>query len=217
VKKHSQDWIDISIPIHEKMVDWPEDPPFRINRILDIEKGDSCNLSRITMGVHSGTHIDSPFHFSNNGKSIDEIPADTIIGRTRVLDLTNLDNIDVKDLDRLKIKSGERLLFKTRNSENALKSSHFVEDYIYVTREAAKLLAKQKINMVGIDYLSIGSFHDKGDETHRILLNAGIWILENINLSSVTGGEYDLICLPLKIVKGDGAPARAFLRKITVV
>jgi arylformamidase len=208
------DWIDISVPVRDNMVCWPGDPPVRIERVLDMAKGDSHNLTRLDMVVHSGTHMDAPRHFIRDGKGIDEIPLDIVTGKARVLDLTGREKIDVQDLAGLEIQPGERILFKTRNSEYALKSPHFIEDFVYLTKEGAKFLVNKRINLCGIDYLSIGGFRHDGNETHQILLKAGIWIIETLNLEAAEPGIYQLVCLPLKIAGCEGAPARAILRRI---
>jgi len=207
-------WTDISVPIREDLVHWPGDPPFHIERTSDMTHGDSHNFSMLHMGAHTGTHIDAPLHFINNGMSIDAIPLDILTGRARILEINSPETIDAADLAALAIKQGERLLFKTRNSTYAWHSSPFIEDYVHITVEAARYLVDRRVSMVGIDYLSIGGFQDDGIEVHRILLKAGIWIIEGLDLSAAAPGEYELVCLPLRILKSEGAPARAIIRPL---
>jgi arylformamidase len=207
-------WIDVSVPLRSGMVHWPDNPPVRIERMLDIDCGDVANVSKISMGSHTGTHMDAPLHFVGEGKGLDEMPLDATIGRARVIETDDPESVKPCDLRRHGISSGERVLFKTRNSTRAWRTDAFVEDFVYISQEAARYLAAWQIRTVGIDYLSVGGFLRDGVETHRALLEAGIWVIEGLDLSRVEPGEYDLICLPLKVERGDGAPARAVLREI---
>ena len=207
-------WIDISVPLRNAMVRWPSDPPVRIARTLDMERGDASNLSIILMGSHTGTHMDAPLHFMRRGKGIDKMPLDTTVGRARVVEIFDNESIKPEELDRHRIRRGERILFKTRNSLRGWTTETFIEDFVFISKEAAHFLMGRGVKVIGLDYLSIGGFKDNGIETHRILLEAGIWIIEGLDLSRVKPGRYDLICLPLKLDKGDGAPARAILRPI---
>jgi arylformamidase len=205
-------WIDISVTLRNGLVHWPGDPPFEIERIHDMAKGDSNNLSRVRMGAHSGTHIDAPLHFIAGGKSIDAMPFDVTIGRTRVIEINDAGSIKPGELRKHRIRQGERILFKTGNSGRVWQSDSFVEDFVSISKEAARFLVDRKILLVGVDYLSVGGFKRDGTEIHQILLKAGIWIIEGLDLSGVTPGRYDLICLPLKLDQGEGAPARAIIR-----
>lgn len=208
------DWIDVSITIKNHMVHWPDDPPVLIERILDMESGSNCNLSVASMSLHTGTHVDAPYHFLKSGVGIDQIPITAIIGLARVIEIKNQRKIEPKELHLYNIGSGERILFKTRNSERCWKTGAFVKDFVYLSTEAAQFLVSKKVQTVGIDYLSIGGYKKNETEVHRLLLEAGIWIIEGLNLAHVEPGIYELICLPLKIEQGDGAPARAILRAI---
>ena len=205
-------WIDVSVPLHSGMVHWPDNPPVRIERMLDIEHGDAANVSKISMGSHTGTHMDAPLHFVREGKSLDAMPLDATIGRARVVEIRDPESIKPSDLRRHEIRSGERILFKTRNSARSWPSRAFMEDFVYVSQEAARYLATCNVRTVGIDYLSVGGFSKDGVETHRALLEAGIWVIEGLDLSEVKPGEYELVCLPVKVIGSDGAPARALLR-----
>ena len=207
-------WIDISVSLRSGMVHWPDNPPVRIEKILDIEHGDVANVSEISMGSHTGTHMDTPLHFVREGKGLDEMPLDATIGRARVIEISDPESIKPCNLRRHEIRSGERILFKTRNSARSWPSHAFLEDFVYVSQEAARYLAAWNIRTVGIDYLSVGGFRKDGVETHRALLEAGIWVIEGLDLSKVEPGAYELVCLPIKIERSDGAPARAILRAI---
>jgi arylformamidase len=209
------DWIDISVPLHNGMVVWPGDAPFESSSTLEIAKGDECNLSQISSTAHIGTHMDAPRHYLEGAGGIETMPIAASIGRARVIEIQDPEAIRTSELEPHHLARGERVLFKTRNSEHCWKTDHFQKKYIYIAPEAAHYLAERRVQTVGVDYLSVGGFESGGPETHRILLQAGIWIIEGLNLEHVAPGEYELVCLPLKIVGGDGAPARAVLRKLT--
>jgi len=212
IDKVKKPWIDISIPIREAMAHWPGDPPISIKRIGDMEQGDTANMSVISMGTHSGTHVDAPIHFVKDGKGVDTIPLDTVVGKARVIEIKDQESIKPEELLGHRIRSGERILFKTHNSSHIWHKDEFVEDFVFISDAAADFLVDRGIRLVGIDYLSVGSIKYGGSYVHQKLLNGGIWIIEGLNLSRVTPGKYDLICLPLRIVAGDGAPARAILK-----
>jgi len=206
------EWIDISVPLKTGMVHWPDNPPVKIARALDIGKGDGANVSNISMGSHTGTHMDAPVHFLETGKGIDALPMSVAIGRARVIQIADTESIKPGELVPHKIRKGERILFKTGNSTNCWQTDSFVQNFVYLSAEGAKYLVDRGVKMVGIDYLSIGGYKADGADTHRYLLQAGIWIIEGLNLSEVEQGSYVLVCLPLKIEGGDGAPARAVLK-----
>jgi arylformamidase len=205
-------WRDISVPLRTGMVHWPTDTPVQIERVFDVSRGDSHTLSRILMGSHGGTHIDAPAHFLKEGASIDQMPLDITVGQARILKIKDNYSIKPEELLPHRIRAGERILFKTRNSTYVWHTDSFVEDYVFLTLEAARFLVERKVKMVGTDYLSIGAFKDSGSEVHQILLGSGVWIIEGLDLSQVGPGRYELVCLPLKLGKADGAPARAIVR-----
>jgi arylformamidase len=214
INKAKQPWIDISVPLKDAMVHWPGDPPVSIKRVKDIEQGATVNLSAISMGVHSGTHVDAPIHFVKQRQGIDNIPIDTLVGRARVIEINDTESIKPEELAGHRIRRGERILFKTKNSLHVWQKDEFVEDFVFISNDAADFLADSGIRLAGVDYLSVGSFKHGGSYVHKTLLSNGVWIIEGLNLSNVTPGKYDLICLPLRIVGGDGAPARAILRPL---
>ena len=204
-------WIDISVNLRSGMVHWPDNPPVRIEKMLDMNHGDHCNVSTLSMGSHTGTHMDAPFHFFRKGKGLDKMSLEATIGRARVIKITDPHSIKPQELKQHRIRPGERILFKTRNSPRCWKSKRFFKDFVYISKEAARELAALKVRTVGIDYLSAGGFFRDGLETHQALLSRGIWIIEGLDLSKVKPGTYHMICLPLKVFQGDGAPARAVL------
>ena len=208
-------WIDISVPLRNGMVAWPGDAPFERTSALEIAKGDPCNLSQISTTAHIGTHMDAPRHYLRDAPGMETMPIAASIGRARVIEIHDPEVIRTSELEPHHLAKGERVLFKTRNSGRCWTADHFQKNYIYIAPETARYLAQCGVQTVGVDYLSVGGFESGGAETHRILLEAGIWIIEGLMLEHVDPGEYELVCLPLKIVGGDGAPARAVLRKLT--
>lgn len=212
----SSEWIDISVPLHNGMAHWPGDAPFERADTESMAKGAEANVSEIRGSAHIGTHMDAPLHYLPDGPGIDAMPIAAAVGRARVISIQDEELIRVKELESYGLAKSERVLFKTRNSERCWKTDQFQQKFIYIPKDTARYLAGRRIQTVGIDYLSVGGFETDGAETHRILLAAGIWIIEGLNLARVEAGEYELICLPLKIAGSDGAPARAVLRKLVL-
>ncbi len=210
------DWIDISIPLRNGMVTWPGDVPFDWASTLEIANGDECNLSRISTTTHIGTHMDAPRHYLAGAAGMESMPITAAIGRARVIEIRDPEIIRTSELELHRLAKGERVLFKTRNSSHSWKSDEFQKKYVHIHPKAASYLVDCGVQTVGVDNLSVGGFDSSGVETHRILLEAGIWIIEGLQLEHVEPGEYELVCLPLKIVGGDGAPARAVLRKLVL-
>lgn len=206
-------WIDISVPIRDGMVHWPNNPGVQLERIADLATGASSNVSRLSLGVHTGTHVDAPVHFFASGGGVDAIPIDALVGTARVLAITDPIHVTVEELEAANVQPDERILFKTRNSPAAWRSETFVEDAVHISVEAALWLADRRVKTIGIDYLSVGGRAAKnGRAVHHALMGAGIWIIEGLDLTDAPSGPCDLVCLPLKLVGCDGAPARAILR-----
>lgn len=213
----SNRWIDISVTLHSGMVHWPGDPPVVITRTSDLDRGDPATVSKLSMGSHTGTHMDAPRHFIRGGKGLDDMPLETAVGPARVVLVRNPKVITPEELRSHQIRRGERILLKTRNSARCWKADRFLKDFVSLSPEAARFLAQRRVRMVGVDYLSVGSYRKRnGVEVHRTLLRAGIWILEGLNLSHTRPATYELLCLPLRIAQSDGAPARAILRPMRV-
>jgi arylformamidase len=210
------DWIDISVPMRNGMVHWPGDPDFHIERATDQEKGDVATVSRMALGVHTGTHMDAPLHFIRGARSIDTMPLDATVGAARVIVIKDSKSITREELAGHGIGAGERILFKTANSEHAWDSDRFDEGFVFISQDGARYLAERGVRTVGVDYLSVGGFREDGPETHEALLGAGIWIIEGLNLRGVEPGSYEFVCLPLRLIGAEGAPARAILRTRTV-
>ena len=207
-------WIDVSVPLRTGMVYWPGDPRVSIERFKDQRRGDSSTASVLSMSGHTGTHMDAPLHCLIGGKSLDRMPLEAVIGPARVIEIRDRESIKVDELRPHRLRRGERILFKTYGSARRWRQPEFDRTYVYVTPEAAELLAARGVRTVGVDYLSVGGFKKNGAQTHQALLGAGVWVIEGLNLSRVQPGRYDMIALPLLIAGGDGAPARAVLRPI---
>lgn len=202
---------DVTVPLSADVPTYPGDPPFRSEFVHSISDGEPCNLTRLSMSAHSGTHVDAPYHFLADGATVDQLPLEILIGKARVVEMTALDRIDRADLERVDLRDDIRVLLKTRMS-GQLRQPLFQENFVYLTPDAASYLAKVGIKLVGIDYLSIEKFGSRDFEAHHALLGAGVVIVEGLDLSAVEPGEYDLICLPLRLAGAEGAPARVILR-----
>ncbi len=210
-------WYDISVPLKQGMNYFPTDPaPPKIYRYHDVELGARVTMSMLEIISHTGTHVDAPLHFIPGGSTISDMPLDATIGPCRVIAIQDMQKITVAELEKSNIRAGERLLFKTRNSPRVYTSDKFVEDYVYLDGDAADYLVGKKIVLFGLDNITIGHFKepDNLNRTHRTLLNAGIYILEDCALADVPPGEYELVCLPLLMWKGDAGPCRAILRPL---
>ena len=203
-------WIDISVPLKEGMAVFAFENNMQIERRASMDRGDMGNNSSIHMGIHTGTHMDAPKHVIADGKTIDVMPLSDAIGPARVIEINDNAAVKAEELKQYKFKQGEWILFKTKNSERCWKTDAFIPDLVYFAEDAAQLLANSGVKLVGIDYLSVGG----PPMTHKILLGAGIWLLEGLNLSTVNPGNYNLICLPLKIMQTEGSPVRAVLQPI---
>jgi arylformamidase len=210
------EWIDISYPLSEDMIYWPQDPvPPDVKSNSYTSEVGTITMSQMTINTHHGTHVDTPRHFFPDGTTIDEMPLDAIMGPVRVIEIKDAESIKPEELAAHDIQPGERILFKTVNS-SYYKTGKFVEDFVYISNEAAHFLKDKKVSVVGIDYLAVGSFRDRSSliEVHKTLLGSGIWIIEALDLSAVTAGRYEIICLPIKIKQGDAGQARAILRPL---
>jgi arylformamidase len=207
-------WIDVSIALRNGMVNWPGDAPFSRIETLKIANGDVCNLSQFCSSAHIGTHMDAPRHFLADGHGMETMPIEATVGTARVIAIHDPELIRVRELEPYHLARGERVLFKTRNSEHHWKTHEFQEQFVHIPEATAHYLAERGVQTVGVDYLSVGGYEMDSAETHRALLAAGIWVIEGLNLEHVEPGDYELVCLPLKLVGSDGAPARAILKRI---
>ncbi len=206
-------YYDISLTIQNGMVVWPGDPPVKLERVSKIEDGANANVSKLELSVHTGTHLDAPYHFIHGAKTLDTLPLEVLIGPVQVVQLADsVDLITAAVVEQAGIAPGVvRVLFKTRNSAYWLKKEQvFEKDFVGVSEDGAHLLVQRGIRLVGIDYLSIAPFK-QSRPTHEVLLKAEMVVLEGANLNGIEPGMYTLICLPPKLGGCDGSPARAVL------
>ncbi len=200
--------IDISRPISADTPVWPGDPPVLVERVARVEAGDPADVSRLQLGTHTGTHVDPPAHFLPGGVTVDELPLDVLVGPAIVADLTAAASIGSGVLDALAVPAGTtRVLLKTAGGGAGPSDS---ARHGILTAEGARWLVHHGVRLVGADTLSIEPDTDTYP-VHRTLLEAGVVIVEGLDLAPVAPGAYELVCLPLRIAGGDGAPARAVL------
>ena len=207
---------DVTVPICSGMPIYEGDPPAKIEAASSLAKGDSANVSFLQLGAHTGTHVDAPAHFIEGAARIDSLPLDTLIGPARVVRIPDdRTEIDPNFIAGCELDGVERLLFHTRNS-SLWSGEGFRKDFTHLLPEAADMLVNRGLKLVGTDYLSIEKFHSGHHRTHLALLARGVVIVEGLNLSGIPAGDYELICLPLRIAEGagDGAPARVILRSL---
>jgi arylformamidase len=205
---------DVSLTISQDLPTWPGDPIISLNRFSKMEEGAPCNVTQISACVHIGTHVDAPYHFlGGDSQTVDQLPLNLLTGRSYVLHLpdeVNLITAEVLESAGVPPRT-RRLLFKTRNSaywSGAVKG--FQKDFVALSADGAQFIVDHGVRLVGVDYLSVAPFTEP-EPTHQILLQAGVVVIEGLNLSEVSQGRYALYCLPLKILGADGAPARAIL------
>jgi arylformamidase len=204
---------DVTFTIEQGMTVWPGDDPVQLFRQQKIEDGANANVSFVGMSVHTGTHIDAPFHFLKAGYGVEQIPLDLLVGEVQVVQIPEEAKvIDAKVLEKIVFKPGiKKILFKTAVSlQRTLLTQGFKTDFVAVAADAAQILVDKGVSVIGIDYLSIAPYKNSRP-THEILLNANTLIIEGLNLVDVDEGLYTMYCLPLKLKGSDGAPTRVIL------
>jgi arylformamidase len=202
---------DVSVPVRAGMPVWPGDDAPTIRRASSIDEGAEANVSVLSMGVHTGTHIDAPLHFVRGARGVDRVPPEALYGPCVVVERLEGGHITGADVARLP-EGARRALFKTPNSRLWEDPGHeFDRAYAALTEDAARELVRRDVALVGIDYLSIEPYEAPGHPVHRILLQAGVVIVEGLDLRGVEPGPYTLACLPVKLEGADGSPARALL------
>lgn len=209
------EWIDVSVPIASEMPTWPGDPPVWVQETQPFEEEDPARVSVLSMGSHTGTHMDAPSHFLEHGDTIDEFRPQIGLGPAHVVHVPEAAIIEVEDLASVDLDEVDRLLIRTRNSPALWREDEFVQTFAHLSTQAAEHLAEAELELVGIDYLSVAGYERNEGPVHRALLDAGVWILEGLNLAGVPEGPVELACLPLKVDGCDGAPARAMVRPRT--
>lgn len=209
---------DLSVPLSAELPTYPGDPGIRIQEWSKLANGDGANVSSLSFGAHTGTHVDAPAHFIEGAGKVESLDLEILIGEAQVVHVPDDRRIIDEEFVAANCEVGaKRILFKTRNS--AFWSGDFTDfrtDFTYLDLAGAQRLADQGVRLVGIDYLSIEKFRSKDHEVHRVLLSHEVIIVEGLNLTDVPAGKYELICLPLRLRTnlGDGAPARAVLRTL---
>jgi arylformamidase len=204
--------LDVSVPLARGVVTYPGNPAFEFEPIKRIADGGSSNVSRLVLGTHTGTHVDAPKHFIDDGAGVEQLPLNLLIGRARVVEIGTRGAITADDLIAAGLREDLRVLFKTPNSA-LWNSAEFHTDYAHLSDTGARYLVDQGVKVVGIDYLSIEGFKKPGAPAHKTLLSNGVIIIEGLNLSEAEPGMYEMYCLPLPVSGGDGAPARVVLKR----
>lgn len=202
---------DVSIPIREGMPIYHDNPGFAIHLASAIADGATANVSEVTMGAHTGTHVDGQRHFFNDGDGADALPLEPMVGPALVVGLPDVGAGPIGEaaLRGAEIPAGtERLLLKTPNSQ-LWGRDDFTREFARLDGGAAAYALELGVRLIGIDYLSIGD-----PDAHRTLLGAGVVALEGLDLRAIEPGPYELICLPIRLVGSDGAPARVLLREL---
>jgi arylformamidase len=204
--------IDVTVPLDDNLPTYPGNTPFSLEAVKRISRGDSSNVSTLHMSVHAGTHVDAPRHFFDGAPGAAALPLEMLLGRTRVVEISTRSGIGAEQLAGLDLSDDVRVLFKTSNSR-LWGSSDFHTDFVGVTASGAEHLVAHGIKVVGVDYLSVEEFRKPGAPAHHVLLGGGAIVIEGLDLRGVDPGIYDMICLPLRVVGSDGAPARVVLRR----
>lgn len=205
-------FLDVTVPLARGIPTYPGNPAFELQPIKRIAEGGSSNVSQFVIGAHTGTHVDAPRHFFDDGPGTDQLPLDLLIGRAHVVDMPKRGGITAEDFADTPLREDLRVLLKTPNSA-LWNGAEFRPDYTHLTESGARYLVEQGVKLVGIDYLSVEEFKKPGAPAHRALLSQGVVIIEGLNLSDVEPGMYELYCLPLRVTGSDGAPARVVLRR----
>jgi arylformamidase len=205
---------DVTAPLREDLPTWPGEEGLRRRVVKDLAKGDSSTVSHLSLGAHTGTHIDAPVHFIDGGTGIDALALDALVGPALVAGLEELQGpITAGDLEAAVPDGAERLLLKTRNSGWSASDTSFRQDFVALDPSAAEWCVSHDVRLVGIDYLSIEPFGSgrQGHPVHRALLGAGVVIVEGLDLAATDPGRYVVAALPLAVPGSDGAPARVVL------
>lgn len=204
-------WIDISQPLQNDIATWPGDTPFSYEVACSKEESGSVNVGKVTMSVHTGTHIDAPFHFHNDGERVLDLDVNIYVGTARIVDVSGLESIGASDLEKFELEGTERLLLRTSSHGN---SKLFPKKIPYLREDIAPFLKGKGVRLIGVDVPSVDPLDNKELAAHHRLWENGIHILENVVLDHVQDGDYELIALPLPLSHADGSPVRAIIRPL---
>jgi len=200
-------WVDVSIPMRNGMTAWPGDPEFSFRAESRIALGDTCNTSAISLGTHTGTHMDAPWHFEDGGPRLHEIDPGIFFGHALVVEAPDADAVQAEHFGPEPLPP--RVLIKTRNSSCPV-DAPFDEAFAGLELDAAERLVADGVRLVGIDYLSVAPYQQKGHTTHHCLLSNNVAVVEGLRLGDLSPGVYSFVVLPLALMDADGAPCRAF-------
>ena len=201
-------WRDVTIPLHPGMTLWPGDPPFELSPLRRVTQGASSNTSALRLSTHTGTHMDAPWHFEEDGKRLEDVDTALFFGDALLIDLPDADTVAARDLGAADLPP--RVLIKTRNSHYPA-DDPFHKDYAALGEDAAQRLVDEGVRLVGVDYLSDAPYKQEGHATHHVLLRNDVVVIEGLRLGAFPGGAYAFTVLPLALAGADGAPCRAFI------
>lgn len=206
-------WVDATVGIDASMAVWPGDPGVEVERVHDIARGDPYTLTRLALGVHTGTHLDAPAHFLAGGVTVDRFPLELAFCRVLVVDAGDAPTITPAALEGARLRRGGCVLCRSSNSGRDRSAAGYFRDFVALDFAAAELMVRRRVRLFGIDGPSVGPATSEGDDIHRMLLDAGIWLLEGLDLTAVGPGRYEMACLPLRLRGVEGSPARVLLRR----
>lgn len=209
--KNKNKWIDISQPLTNDIRHWPGDTPFTYEVAFLKQQTGSVNIGKITTSLHTGTHIDAPFHFVDDGMQVHQLDINMYIGKARVIDVSNYESIGKEELAKSSLEGVSRLLLRTSTIDNPTK---FPKSIPYLREDIGAFLQEKGIFLIGVDVPSVDPLDSKELKAHHALHQHGVHILENVVLAHVKPGDYELIALPLSIHGADGSPVRAVIRAI---
>lgn len=206
--------LDVSLCLSPDLPTYPGNPPFVVEPVKRVARGDSSNVTALSLGTHTGTHVDAPRHFFDDRAGVDELPLDVLVGPARVAHFPGAAAVTADLLQELNLRGVTRLLIRTDNSAAwASRGASFNPAFVYLAEDGARLLVERGVRLIGVDYLSVERYKAPGAPTHHELLGHGVVVVEGLDLSAASPGDYEVICLPLKIAGADGAPARVLLRQ----
>jgi arylformamidase len=205
---------DITMDVEPGMLYWHEGKAPEVTTVFSIADGAPSNVTRWLIGSHTGTHIDAPRHFIEDGATVEQLPLEMFVGRTRVMDLTHIGDrtITAEDIQSKGLDGVTRVLFRTTNSDKRITKKEFSKDWVGVAPCAAQLLVDAGVQLVGIDYVTVEApEHSVEWPTHHILCGNNVIILEGAKVGEIPDGEYFMCCLPMRLKGSEGAATRTIL------